>query len=134
MCGLFPTHHGQVLTFIQWPWHERREFKADLRANYLATLSTFPPLAERFAAAQISSRLFGMVSLPNFFRRPFGEGWALVGDAGHHKDPLVARGISGAWRDAELLCDVQSGCNSDDGLQEALLSYARLRERGKAHR
>lgn len=57
-----------------------------------------------------------------------------MGDAGHHKDPLVARGISGAWRDAELLCDVQSGCNSDDGLQEALLSYARLRERGKAHR
>ncbi|MEO7397459.1 MAG: BTAD domain-containing putative transcriptional regulator, partial [Ilumatobacteraceae bacterium] len=27
---------------------------------------------------------------PNFFRRPFGPGWALVGDAGYSKDPITA--------------------------------------------
>ena len=46
-----------------------------------------------------------MVELPNFFRVPFGPGRALVGDAGHHKDPLVARGISDAFRDAEFLAE-----------------------------
>jgi flavin-dependent dehydrogenase len=38
----------------------------------------------------------------NFFRKPFGPGWALVGDAGYNKDPITGQGISDAFRDAEL--------------------------------
>ena len=38
---------------------------------------------------------------PNFFRRPFGPGWALVGDAGYTKDPVTAQGISNAFQSAE---------------------------------
>ena len=41
----------------------------------------------------------------NFYRRPYGDGWALVGDAGYHKDPILAIGISDAFRDAQLLAD-----------------------------
>ena len=37
----------------------------------------------------------------NFFRKPYGPGWALVGDAGYNKDPITAQGISDAFRDAE---------------------------------
>jgi 2-polyprenyl-6-methoxyphenol hydroxylase-like FAD-dependent oxidoreductase len=33
-------------------------------------------------------------------RRPFGPGWALVGDAGYTKDFVTALGISDAFRDA----------------------------------
>jgi flavin-dependent dehydrogenase len=36
-------------------------------------------------------------------RRPWGAGWALVGDAAYFKDPITAHGISDALRDAELL-------------------------------
>lgn len=46
-----------------------------------------------------------MADLPNFFRRPYGPGWALIGDAGHHKDPTLARGISDAFCDADLLAN-----------------------------
>ena len=35
-----------------------------------------------------------------FFRVPAGPGWALVGDAGYHLDPITAQGISDAFRDA----------------------------------
>jgi 2-polyprenyl-6-methoxyphenol hydroxylase-like FAD-dependent oxidoreductase len=35
-------------------------------------------------------------------RKPFGAGWALVGDAGYTKDFITALGISDAFRDAEL--------------------------------
>jgi flavin-dependent dehydrogenase len=35
-------------------------------------------------------------------RRPWGPGWALVGDAGCSKDPISAHGISDALRDAEM--------------------------------
>ena len=43
--------------------------------------------------------------MPNFFRTPYGPGWALVGDAGYHRDPLAAQGISDAFRDAQLLSE-----------------------------
>ena len=32
-----------------------------------------------------------------------GPGWALVGDAGYHRDPITGHGISDAFRDAEFL-------------------------------
>ena len=38
-----------------------------------------------------------------FLRQPWGDGWALVGDAGYMTDPITAHGITNALRDAELL-------------------------------
>ena len=43
--------------------------------------------------------------LPNHVRQAHGPGWALVGDAGYHRDPITGHGISDAFRDAELLAD-----------------------------
>ena len=39
----------------------------------------------------------GATDIPNFFRKPYGSGWALVGDAGYHKDPYTAQGITDAF-------------------------------------
>jgi flavin-dependent dehydrogenase len=36
-------------------------------------------------------------------RKPYGPGWALVGDAGYHLDPLAARGTTSAVLSADLL-------------------------------
>nr|WSW49178.1 hypothetical protein OG296_39645 [Streptomyces sp. NBC_01001] len=41
-------------------------------------------------------------AVPNRFRRPYGPGWALVGDSGYLKDFVTAQGIQDAFRDAEL--------------------------------
>jgi 2-polyprenyl-6-methoxyphenol hydroxylase-like FAD-dependent oxidoreductase len=46
-----------------------------------------------------------VADVPNFFRKPYGPGWALVGDAGHHKDPYLALGVCDAFRDADLLAE-----------------------------
>jgi hypothetical protein len=46
-------------------------------------------------------------SAPSYFRRPWGPGWALVGEAGYHKDSTWPRPIS-AFHDAELLGDAPS--------------------------
>ena len=130
LVGLFPTHDHRVLAFVQWPIDERAAFKAALTANYLHSLRSVEPVATRLADARLAEPIRGMVQLPNFFRRPFGEGWALVGDAGHHKDPLVARGITDAWRDSQLLTDaLLGGWGSDAGLRDALAHYHHMRDR-----
>jgi flavin-dependent dehydrogenase len=61
-----------------------------------------PDLADRVRAAPTDGvRTFR--GAPGFLRRPFGPGWALVGDAGWWKDPLATHGITDALRDAQLL-------------------------------
>jgi flavin-dependent dehydrogenase len=73
-------------------------------------------------------RLRGVVDLPNFLRKPYGDGWALVGDAGCHKDPYLALGMCDALRDAELLANaIDRGLTGDQVMADALADYERLR-------
>lgn len=73
-------------------------------------------------------RLLGATQLPNFLRRPGGPGWALVGDAGCHKDPFLALGVCDAFRDAELLAEaLGSALSGSQPEAAALAEYERRR-------
>ena len=66
--------------------------------------------------------------LHNFLRRPFGPGWALVGDAGCHKDPMMAHGICDAFRDADFLATaIHESLAGNCPLNGALMEYERQR-------
>jgi len=124
----FPTHDRLTLIAVAWPHREFERFRGDIAGNYRATLAQMPPLAERLAAARQAERFVGMADVPNFFRRPYGAGWALVGDAGHHKDPTLARGISDAFCDADLLAEaVDAGLSGRQAISEALARYEQQR-------
>src|SRR5262249_39810844 len=70
---------------------------------------------------------------PNFYRKPYGPGWALVGDAGLHKDPFQALGICDAFRDVALLADaISDGLASHSPMQQALADYASKRDQASA--
>jgi flavin-dependent dehydrogenase len=60
-----------------------------------------PTFAERVSQARREAKFAG-AAVPNYFRKPYGPGWALVGDAGYNKDFITAQGIMDAFRDAEL--------------------------------
>jgi 2-polyprenyl-6-methoxyphenol hydroxylase-like FAD-dependent oxidoreductase len=78
-------------------------------------------LADRVGAAKREARFVG-AAVPNYFRRPYGPGWTLVGDAGYNKDFITAQGIQDAFRDAELcataLAETLSGARSFDAAME----------------
>jgi len=79
---------------------------ADRLAAWLAAMDrTAPDLARRVQDGSITAPLRGSVGLPNHVRRSAGPGWALVGDAGYHRDPITGHGITDAFRDAELLAE-----------------------------
>ena len=78
-------------------------------------------------------RFYGGSDLPNFYRKPYGSGWALVGDAGVHKDPFLALGICDALRDAEFLADaVREGLGGKRSLADALADFERRRNDASA--
>lgn len=101
----FPRNDDLVAVFIGWPIDELQDVKTDIEGNFWKAASLVPELAERLREGRREERFYGATDLPNFFRKPYGPGWALVGDAGHHKDPFLALGIADALRDAELLAD-----------------------------
>jgi 2-polyprenyl-6-methoxyphenol hydroxylase-like FAD-dependent oxidoreductase len=73
-------------------------------------------------------RICGAADMTNFFRTPYGPGWALAGDAGCHKDPYLALGICDAFRDVEWLVDaLDIGLSGRGDLTGALQDYERRR-------
>ncbi len=124
----FPTNDDLTCIAMEWPVQEFQTFRADLEGNFLRTLALVPSLAERVQAGRREERFMGSGDLPNFYRKPYGPGWALVGDAGYHKDPYLAQGISDAFRDAELVTEaIDAGLSGRRGLAEALGDYERQR-------
>jgi 2-polyprenyl-6-methoxyphenol hydroxylase-like FAD-dependent oxidoreductase len=123
-----PTNDGLTLLVLGWPAAEASAYKADVEANYLKTLELVPGWAERVRGATRQERFAGG-SVENFFRTPFGPGWALVGDAGYTKDPITAQGISDAFHDAEL-CAAALDASFDGGrpFAEAMGDYQRQRD------
>jgi flavin-dependent dehydrogenase len=115
---------------VGWPRSKFEANRTDYEAHYMNALKLAPGFAERMRGATRETRFAGIADLPNFFRKPYGPGWALVGDAGHHKDPITALGISDAFRDADAvsaaLDDAFAGRRPYD---EAMAGGARSRGR-----
>ena len=99
--GVLPTNDDLTLVIAGWPIAEFEANKSDVEGNYLKVFDLVPAFAERIRGAHREARIVGM-AVPNFFRKPFGPGWALVGDAGYTRDFITAQGITDAFRDAEL--------------------------------
>jgi flavin-dependent dehydrogenase len=126
--GAWPTNDGLTVVYTAWPASEFHRYRADVEGNFARTLALAPGLAERVRRGRREGRFLGTADLPNFHRRPYGPGWALVGDAGYHRDPITALGISDAFRDAELLAGaIDAGRSGRRPPEEALAAYERRR-------
>jgi flavin-dependent dehydrogenase len=107
LSGVFPTNGGEACIWVCTPSvdaHAARRRAASRTGAFGELLGrTAPALAARLRTARRASPVFGMLRMPNHIRRAVGPGWALVGDAGYHRDAVTGHGISDAFRDAELL-------------------------------
>lgn len=95
-----PTHHDLTLVVGGWPTAELTTNRDDVEGAFRRIFAGAPDFLERWNSATRESRWTGMAT-PNRFRKPYGPGWVLIGDAGYVKDPITAHGISDAFRDAE---------------------------------
>jgi flavin-dependent dehydrogenase len=125
-----PTHDDLTVLPFGWPVEEFHANRGDIEGNFFASMDHAPEFAERVRAATRESKFVGSAELPGYFRRPFGPGWALIGDAAYHKNPITAMGINDAFRDAELLTgaldDAFSGRRS---FEEGMADYQAVRDR-----
>jgi flavin-dependent dehydrogenase len=126
--GVIPTNDGLACVFACGPAKpfERRSPEVALRriARRLGG-----PVADLAAVSPVGRVRF-FRGLTGRLRRPYGPGWALVGDAGAWLDPLSTHGITEALREAELLTDaLLGGSDSDEDLASALITFQMERDR-----
>jgi flavin-dependent dehydrogenase len=132
--GIFPTNGGEACIWVCSPAERALGFRRAHRTidDAFAALvdAASPELGERLRTTAVrTSTVRGTIGLPNHLRRPGGPGWALVGDAGYHRDPITGHGISDAFRDAELLgnaLDAILAGRADE--RDALAGYERTRD------
>jgi menaquinone-9 beta-reductase len=98
-----PTDSGLFLAAFVAPVRRRDEVRADRTGAYEEGVRRWPELREALAPARRSQPVQLMSNWHGFFRRSAGPGWALVGDAGHFKDPTPGQGIADALRQIERL-------------------------------
>jgi len=102
--GIFPTHDAEANLWMCVPADRQLRGAGPRSDAFIELLSAVAPsLGERARTARITAPVRSAVQFPNHVREAAGPGWALVGDAAEHRDPITGHGITDAFRDAELL-------------------------------
>jgi flavin-dependent dehydrogenase len=124
----WPTNDDLTLVVFGWPFAEYPVIKHDPEHHIEEIVKLAPAFAERIRGAQRVEHLRGSF-VHNFFRKPYGPGWALVGDAGYNKDYITAMGIQDAFRDAELCATaVEDAFTGKRSFDDAMRDYQLTRD------
>ena len=81
---------------------------------YLQKLAENRTLWARLEDAERITPIRGMKRIGNMFRQPGGDGWALVGDAYHQKDPIDGQGIYDSIYSARTLSEALIAWQNND--------------------
>jgi len=127
--AIWPTNDGLTMIVVGYPIAEFQEVRADIEGKFWRTMQVVPGLAERLRAGRRAERFYGTADLPAFYRKPYGPGWALVGDAGMTLDPSTAQGISNAFCDVERLTKaVDTFFSGQSTFEAAMATYQQERD------
>jgi flavin-dependent dehydrogenase len=126
---VWPTNDDLTCISVAWPHHESGDVTADVERSFHAALELVPGLRDHVASGDRVHRFVGTGDLPNQYRTSAGPGWALTGDAGHHKDPSTGMGMSDAFLAADLLAEaIDEGLVGRRPMDTALAGYEQQRD------
>ncbi|MHB8691433.1 MAG: NAD(P)/FAD-dependent oxidoreductase [Solirubrobacteraceae bacterium] len=126
---IFPTPGDQLLLLYMGPREEIARFRGDPDGMWDEMLRENPPVARRVDGHTWRSKVRSTAETTAFFRASSGSGWALAGDAGHFKDPIIGQGIRDALRFGRLLGEAAAPVLENPvALDQALREVERRRD------
>ncbi len=120
---IFHTDHDQLLIGSLPPVEEAVTWRTDADAALTTDLASDSTTGPLIAGRAPDGRIRGTLKERYFFRRSAGNGWALVGDAGHHKEFVIGDGITEALLQARGLASAIA-----QGTDAALSRWWRARD------
>ena len=125
----FPTHDDLTLVIVGLPQDAFNAARGDVEGTFLRAVDSAPTLGEPVRSGKREERFRTASDLAGYFRKPYGPGWALVGDAGYHLHPITAQGITDAFADAERLADALDAAFAERGTYtDAMAAYQAARD------
>ncbi len=133
---VFPTNGDAAFVGFEAPYSNWEQVRADPDAYLQALVAEHAPaILERMNRGKKLDKFYGMGGRESYYRKPFGPGWALAGDAGYLKDPLLGEGVNDAFWAAEHLSEaIDAGFSGKRPLEEALAEYETRRNLDTAER
>jgi flavin-dependent dehydrogenase len=122
---IFQTDHNQLLIGSLPPLDQAMAWRTDPDAALIADLASDSTTGPLIAGSAPDGPVRGTVKERYFFRRAAGDGWTLVGDAGHHKEFVIGDGITEALLQARSLAAAVA-----QGTDAALQRWWRARDVG----
>ncbi len=127
---VFPCPDDRMLLLFMGPAEEIADFRRDPMGMHDKILAQNPDARARVEGAKNYTKLRSTGETSAFFRRSSGPGWALTGDAGHFKDPVIGQGMRDALRFGRLLAEETAPVLDDPKrLDKALESAEERRDR-----
>jgi flavin-dependent dehydrogenase len=100
---IFQTDRDQLLIGSLPPVSQALAWRRDPEVALTADLASDGTTGPLIAGSKPEDPIRGVVKERYFFRRAAGNGWTLVGDAGHHKEFVIGDGITEALLQARSL-------------------------------
>lgn len=127
----FPSApRGRLLVLFMGAAEEAPQARHDYEAYWQRKLAEHPRLAARLEGAGNPSKPRSTGDTTAFFRASSGPGWALLGDAGHFKDPVIGQGQRDAlWSGRTLAEAVADGLHDHPETDAATRRWEHERDR-----
>lgn len=130
LCMVFPSApRPRTIALVMGPASDVARARKDPDGVWAEFLRRHPGFAERIAGAENLSKLRSTADVPAYFRASSGPGWALAGDAGHFKDPVIGNGQRDAmWMGRSLGARAAAAIGDPAGLDAALRRWEQERD------
>jgi flavin-dependent dehydrogenase len=125
---IFPMQPGIDCLALELQPEDFQSCRADPRARFETDFRRLPTMARRMANIELEGKMLGVHGVANFFRKPYGAGWALTGDAAYLKDPITGTGIGDALVQAFLLAPALDAALGGADWETTMASYQQQRD------
>jgi flavin-dependent dehydrogenase len=124
-----PIDQGMHCIAVMIPENQTFRWKNNVTGNFIDRIKRIRTLAPRLFDAKVIGKVRGIGTLESYIRKPYGNGWVLVGDASAHLHPITGVGIDNAVCSAEYLADqLHAYVQGKKGWTEAMNEYVTLRD------
>ena len=125
---LFPMRPGEDCLAAELQPEDFERFRTDPQGEFLKLFGGLHGMRQRMRNATLDGQLIGAKGIENYFRKPFGSGWVLTGDAGYLKDPSTGTGIGDALQQSVWLADALDDCFKGSDWEERMGAFQLLRD------
>jgi flavin-dependent dehydrogenase len=124
----FPCDSNLTLIAASIPIDQFASFKQNVEEEFNGIVNSMEALSDRFNKAEREGPIRGSGNIPGYLRIPYGNGWALVGDAGMVMDPWSGQGIDQATTHSVMLADsLDNYFSGKNDWASAMASYHKAR-------